>query len=172
MTRSSIAGVERHRVEPHTDARGTLRELWRRSVQPVDPLQVLVTSSNPGTLRGMHYHLRQSDIVYVVTGRIFLALLDLRAEPARPEELWLDQDETVLIPPGVGHGYATEEPSVVMYLLTSEADGSDEHGFRWDDPDAGIRWPISKPTLSARDINAGTLNDASAHVRSELGTTS
>jgi len=120
----------------------------------------------------MHYHLRQTDIIYVVSGRIFFALIDLRAESALPEERWLDPDETVQIPPGVGHGYATEEPSVVMYLLTSEVDGSDEHGFRYDDPDAAIRWPIANPTLSARDLHAGTLNDASTRVRSELGKTS
>lgn len=117
----------------------------------------------------MHYHLRQSDIVYVISGRIFLALIDLRVEAALPEEIWLEQDETVLIPPGVGHGYAAEEAAVVMYLLTSEVDGSDEHGFRWDDPEAHIRWPIARPTLSARDLNAGTFKDASARVRSELG---
>lgn len=169
MTRSSISGVERHRLEPHTDPRGTLRELWRRSVQPVELLQVLVTSSNAGSLRGMHYHLLQSDIVYAASGRIFLALIDLRVETAPREELWLEQDETVRIPPGVAHGYATDAPAIVMYLLTSEADGSDEHGFRWDDPDAHIGWPVAKPTLSARDLNAGTFKDACARVRSELG---
>src|SRR6267143_1692065 len=61
-----IPGVERHALTPHSDARGTLRELWRRSSQPIEVQQVLVTSSTAGTLRGMHYHLRQSDLCYVV----------------------------------------------------------------------------------------------------------
>ena len=169
MTGSPIPGVERRRLEPHTDPRGTLRELWRRSVQPLDVHQVLVTSSNGGALRGMHYHLRQSDICYVVTGRIFLALVDLRAEPPVTEQIWLDQDESVLVPPGVAHGYATDAGAVVMYLLTTEVDGSDEHGFRYDDAAAGIRWPVSDPKLSARDRDARTFAGAVAHVRSELG---
>ena len=169
MTGSRIPGVERRRLEPHTDPRGTLRELWRHSVQPIEVHQALVTSSSGGALRGMHYHLRQSDICYVATGRIFLALVDLRAERPAAEELWLDQDESVLVPPGVAHGYATDEGAVVIYLLTTEVDGSDEHGFRHDDPAAGLHWPISDPKLSARDRDAGTFAAAAARVRSELG---
>jgi dTDP-4-dehydrorhamnose 3,5-epimerase len=113
----------------------------------------------------MHYHLRQSDICYVVSGRIYLALVDLRGERPVTEQFWVGQDESVLVPPGVAHGYATEAAAVVMYLLTSEVDGSDEHGFRYDDPAAGIRWPIDDPTLSARDRDAGSFADAIARVR-------
>lgn len=120
----------------------------------------------------MHYHLQQTDICYVVSGKIYLALVDLRTGSPMTEQLWIEQDETVLIPPGVAHGYATDATAVVLYLLTSESDGSDEHGFRYDDPDAAIRWPIAEPILSARDLNAGTFKDARARVRSALGKTS
>lgn len=116
----------------------------------------------------MHYHLRQSDIAYVVTGRVYLALTDLRTPSLTTEQGWVDQDESVLIPPGVGHGYATVDGGVVAYLLSQEVDGSDEYGFRWDDPAASIRWPLTAPLLSARDDGAGTLADAAAHVRREL----
>lgn len=169
MTGSRIPGVERRRLEPHTDPRGTLRELWRRSLQPIEVHQALVTSSSGGALRGMHYHLRQSDICYVASGRVYLALMDLRVGKPATEQFWLDQDESVLIPPGVGHGYATEAGAVVIYLLTTEVDGSDEYGFRYDDPAADIRWPVSDPKLSARDRDARTLAEAQAHVRGELG---
>jgi dTDP-4-dehydrorhamnose 3,5-epimerase len=161
-----IAGVERRKLEPHSDARGTLRELWRRSSQPIEVQQVLVTSSTAGTLRGMHYHLRQSDLCYVVTGAVFMALVDLRTEPTAKEEIRLADTESIFIPPGVAHGYATERGAIVCYLLTEEVDGSDEFGFRYDDRDAAIRWPIAAPTLSERDRTAGTLRDAIAAVRS------
>lgn len=128
-----------------------------------------MTTSKPGALRGMHYHLRQSDICYVVSGRIFLALVDLRVETPVREEVWLGQDETVLVPPGVAHGYAADTEATVMYLLTVEADGSDEHGFRYDDPAARIRWPVTEPALSARDRDAGPFIDAHVRVRGQLG---
>lgn len=164
-----IPGVERRALVPHTDPRGTLRELWRRSVQPLEVRQALITSSSPGALRGMHYHLRQSDLCYVVSGRVFLALMDLRRDPPTKEELWLDDGASILIPPGVAHGYATADGAIVSYLLTEEVDGTDEFGFRFDDPAAAIRWPIDRPTLSARDHDAGTLSAALARVRAELG---
>jgi dTDP-4-dehydrorhamnose 3,5-epimerase len=138
-------------------------------VQPIEVRQVLVTSSNPGALRGMHYHLRQSDVCYVAAGRIFMALLDLRGDPLVKEELWLDDADSLLIPPGVAHGYAMETSATVCYLLTEEVDGSDEFGFRFDDPLAAIRWPVSGPTLSARDRDAGPLSAAIVHVRAHLG---
>lgn len=162
-----IPGVERRPLVPHTDARGTLRELWRRSSQPIEVRQVLVTSSTAGTLRGMHYHLRQSDLCYVVTGTVFMALVDLRSDPPLKEELSLADSESILIPAGVAHGYATAKGATVCYLLTEEVDGSDEFGFRYDDPEAAIGWPIAAPTLSDRDRDAGTLAAAVSAVRAK-----
>jgi dTDP-4-dehydrorhamnose 3,5-epimerase len=138
-------------------------------VQPVDVRQVVVTASAPNALRGMHYHLRQSDLLYVTSGRAFVALLDLREHAAAPETFWLGNDETLLIPPGVAHGYATVESATMAYLLTKEADGTDEHGFRYDDAAAAIPWPVARPLLSSRDQNAGTLDRAIAHVRAAVG---
>ena len=166
---AAIPGVERRTLEPHADARGTLRELWRGSVQPMEVRQVLVTASNPGALRGMHYHLRQADLCYVAAGRIFLALVDLRSTELTADELWLDGTGSVFIPPGVAHGYATTEGATVCYLLTQEVDGSDEFGFRFDDPQSKIRWPVTAPTLSARDREAGSLADAAKAVRAHVG---
>jgi dTDP-4-dehydrorhamnose 3,5-epimerase len=137
-------------------------------MQPVDIRQVIVTSTRPGSLRGMHYHLRQSDVAYVASGRVFMALLDLRDARRKREAFWLDDSESVFIPPGVAHGYASEVGAVVFYLLTREADSSDEFGFRFDDAQAAIRWPVAAPILSERDHAAGTLEAAAAHVHASL----
>ena len=160
-----IPGVERRPLVPHTDARGTLREIWRRSSQPIEVRQVLVTTSEPGALRGMHYHLRQSDLCYVASGAVFMALVDLRTDPPVTEEMRLGDSESIFIPPGVAHGYATDKGATVCYLVTEEIDGSDEFGFRYDDRDAAIRWPVAAPKLSDRDREAGTLAAAVAAVR-------
>lgn len=157
-----IPGVERRALVAHRDMRGTLRELWRRSVQAIEVRQALVSRSLPGALRGMHYHLRQQDLCYVSDGRAFMALVDLRAEHPATEVFWLEDDESLLIPAGVAHGYATPEGATMTYLLSAEADGSDEFGFRYDDPAAAIAWPVADPTLSARDRDAGTF--AAAHI--------
>ena len=159
-----IPGVERTRLEPHPDERGALRELWRSSKQPLTFRQALVTTSKVGALRGMHYHLRQTDLCYVSRGRVYLALVDLRADPVK-DEFRLDESESVLIPAGVAHGYVAEVDATMCYLLTEEIDGSDEFGFRWDDPKAGIHWPIAAPILSTRDRHAADFASALAAVR-------
>jgi len=159
-----IPGVERRRLEPHPDDRGSLRELWRSSTQPLSFRQALVTTSKAGALRGMHYHLRQTDLCYVSRGRVYLALVDLRADPVK-DEFRLDESESVLIPAGVAHGYVAEVDVTMCYLLTEEVDGSDEFGFRWDDPAAGIHWPVSAPILSPRDRGAADFASALAAVR-------
>lgn len=168
MTASVIPGVERRTLEPHTDDRGTLREVWRGSRQPFEVRQVLATASRVGALRGMHYHLRQADLCYVPVGRVFMALVDLRAQPYLKEELRLSEGESVLVPPGVAHGYVAEVDSTVCYLLSVEVDGSDEFGFRFDDPAVEIRWPVARPILSARDRDAGTFAAAVEDVRARL----
>jgi dTDP-4-dehydrorhamnose 3,5-epimerase len=160
-----IPGVELRPLVPHSDVRGTLREIWRRSSQPIELRQVLVTTSTAGTLRGMHYHLRQSDLCYVASGSVFMALVDLRTDPPVTEEMRLGDCESIFIPAGVAHGYATEKGATVCYLLTEEVDGSDEFGFRYDDRDAAISWPVAAPKLSDRDREAGTLVAAVAAVR-------
>ena len=164
----ALPPIERRRLVAHTDARGSLRETWRRSSQPIDVRQALVTMSQPGALRGMHYHLRQSDLCFVAAGSVFMALLDLRTDALTKDEFWLDASESVLIPAGVAHGYATRDGATMCYLLSHEVDGSDEFGFRYDDPDAAIDWPISEPILSARDRDAGALSDAVSAVRRHL----
>jgi len=159
-----IPGVERRRLEPHPDDRGSLRELWRSSTQPLSFRQALVTTSKAGALRGMHYHLRQTDLCYVSRGRVYMGLIDLRADPVK-DEFRLDESESVLIPAGVAHGYVAEVEATMCYLLTEEVDGSDEFGFRWDDPIAGVRWPVATPILSPRDRNAADFASALAAVR-------
>jgi dTDP-4-dehydrorhamnose 3,5-epimerase len=165
---TAIPGVEVRALAPHSDPRGTLREVWRASRQPVALRQVLVTQSKAGALRGMHYHLKQADVCYVTAGRVFMALVDLRG-PFEKMELRLGPDESVLVPPMVAHGYLAEADTLMCYLLTEEVDGSDEFGFRFDDPEAKIGWPRRDPILSSRDDGAGTLAAARAAVRERIG---
>jgi dTDP-4-dehydrorhamnose 3,5-epimerase-like enzyme len=89
-------------------------------------------------------------------------LVDVRpmlAGAARPavETHELDADHRIAIPAGVAHGFLALEPLTLLYLVTNEYDGTDEHGFAWDDPVAAVPWPKAPgtpdgaPILSERD---------------------
>jgi dTDP-4-dehydrorhamnose 3,5-epimerase len=58
------------------------------------------------------------------------------------------------IPPGFAHGFCVlgDEPADVLYEVDAVYDPSGEGGIRWNDPDLALDWPISDPTVSARDM--------------------
>lgn len=159
---SAIDGVRYGAVERHVDERGAFREVWRASVTtgPAAPyVQANLSTSAAGVLRGLHVHRRQDDHWLVAAGRALVALVDVRpmltdtAARPRVETRELRADEWVDIPAGVAHGFLALEAFELLYLVTNEYDGSDEHGFAWDDPTAAVPWPSEAraPILSARD---------------------
>ncbi len=181
---SRLPGVRYGAVVRHADERGALREIWRASeAGDLDPahtgsppgtspayVQANLSSSVAGVLRGLHFHRRQLDRWLVVSGRAWVALVDVRPmlagepEPGL-ETRELEADEWVIIPAGVAHGFLAVEPLDLVYFVTNEYDGSDELGFAWDDPAAGVPWPVldvtpdGRPILSERDRRNSSLTE-------------
>jgi dTDP-4-dehydrorhamnose 3,5-epimerase len=163
---AGLPGVRRMRLEPHADERGSFTELWRASW--LDPtvdgrfVQANLSRSRRGVLRGLHVHRGQADLWIVAGGRSSVALVDLRDATLgtgmpRSVMLELRRDEALFIPPLVAHGFLALTDLVLVYLVTSEFDGSDEIGFAWDDPQAAVPWPVDDPILSERDRSAPPL---------------
>lgn len=163
---SAIDGVRYGAIARHVDERGAFRELWRagerRGGRAGDPpyVQANLSTSAAGVVRGLHLHRRQDDHWLVTAGRAFVALVDVRPMLADPvaggpvvETRELVEDEWVDIPRGVAHGFLALEPLELIYFVTNEYDGSDEHGFAWDDGTAAVPWPALRAAmiLSARD---------------------
>lgn len=169
---TAIEEVFRRRLVAHGDERGTFSELWRTgwtnalSSEPF--VQSNLSRSKAGVLRGMHFHLRQDDLWVVVDGSAVVGLADLRSATADP--LWRPQVElldfvsgdALFIPARVAHGFYAPGDLSLVYFVTREFDGSDEHGFAWDDPLAAIPWPVTDPILSARDRANPALQDVVA----------
>jgi dTDP-4-dehydrorhamnose 3,5-epimerase len=176
MTESRLPGVRFGAVKRHGDNRGSFRELWRASsFGALDPaetgappgpeprfVQSNMSTSASGVLRGLHYHRHQLDYWVVASGRAFVALIDVRPVlaglgSADVEARELAEDQTVVIPAGVAHGFLALEPLELVYFVTNEFDGRDELGFAWDDPAVGVPWPQvagtpdGRPMLSDRD---------------------
>jgi dTDP-4-dehydrorhamnose 3,5-epimerase len=154
----------------HGDERGAFVELFRSGWAPAGlaVAQANLSVSRAGVVRGMHYHRHQADYWCVVQGRAFVALADLRGATAAPvPSLTLELEagraaRGLFIPPGVAHGFAAMSDVRLVYLVDRPFDGTDEHGFAWNDPELGIRWPISRPVVSGRDASAPPLARALA----------
>lgn len=118
--------------------------------------------STRGCLRGMHFQSfpGQGKLIRVGSGTIFDVAVDLRPQSptfGRWEGVILDsQDHAQLwIPVGFAHGFCVlSQEAHVLYKVTSPYNPATEKGFRWDDPQIGIDWPISHPIVSERDQKA------------------
>jgi dTDP-4-dehydrorhamnose 3,5-epimerase len=131
-------------------------------------VQSNLSLSRAGVVRGIHFHRSQADYWVVLEGRAFIALLDLReGSPTEGalETLTIDAAESrrgIYIPPGVAHGFLAVTDVWLQYMVDAYYTGEDEQGFAWDDPDAGISWPVDRPVLSERDATAPRLAEVRA----------
>lgn len=152
------------------DSRGGLYEAFRASwiKSRFEVTQWNVSRSAAGVVRGLHYHRLQTDYWLVPDGHVRVALVDMRPKsPTHRKALCLElnstQPQSLLIPPGVLHGYAILKEATVMYLVNVEYTGEDEYGVRWNDPALGLPavwYDLPSPTLSNRDMTAPMLKDA------------
>lgn len=125
--------------------------------------------SSSKVLRGLHYQLRPAAIgklVRCLRGRIFDVAVDIRrGSPTYAKwvgiELTDDNCKMIYIPEGFAHGYCTlTEHCEVFYKTTGYYSPQHDRGFRYNDPAINIKWPVSEPVLSEKDLNAPLLKDA------------
>ena len=167
---TAIEGVMRRTAVPIADERGAFTELWRASLTRLLPAETFVQAnlsrSRPGVLRGMHFHLRQADLWMLLEGRALAATTDVRAVmggtsgSVRSQMIEVVPGDSLYIPRLVAHGFWALEETMLLYLVSGEYDGTDEHGFAWNDPVAAIDWPAGQPILSDRDRANPTLIEA------------
>lgn len=125
--------------------------------------------SQKGVLRGLHYQVQQPQgkLVRVVRGQVFDVAVNLQRNH-RDFGKWFgaflsdDNHRQLWIPPGFAHGFITlSEWADVTYKATDYFSPEYERTLLWNDPAIGITWPIDfEPILSAKDLNAPSLNHA------------
>lgn len=169
------------RIEPRvfSDRRGFFLETWNertfreaghdwRFVQDNHSRSVL------GTLRGLHYQIRQAQgkLVRVVAGEVFDVAVDLRRDSATfgrwvSEYLSEENKRMLWIPPGFAHGfYVVSESADLLYKCTDFHAPEHERTLRWNDPEVGIEWPLDlggDPLLSDKDARGDSLNEAETY---------
>ena len=162
-----IRGAQIVQLTAYPDQRGRFVETFRKEWFPqreFGSIQMNVSYSTAGVVRGLHYHHRQIDYWYLVSGRIRLGLCDLR--PSSPthratQTLDLDSDNPmgIYIPIGVAHGFLSLTDIVLTYLVDNYYDSTDENAVAWNDPDIGIDWGAEAPTVSERDSTSPLLRE-------------
>ena len=149
--------VERFPLTRHEDERGWFAELVRTSALPKPICQANLSRSRAGVIRGLHYHERgQDDLFVCLSGAVRVVVLDRTTGETFSEDIG-DVNPVAIYVPGVhAHGYEALSDSLFTYLVTEEYDAArpDEHGIPWDDERVRHLWSTSSPILSARDASS------------------
>jgi dTDP-4-dehydrorhamnose 3,5-epimerase len=174
VTPTAIADVLLLEPRVFGDARGFFLESYNEKVfAQATGLQVQFVQDNHSrsqrrVLRGMHFQSEnpQGKLVRVVAGAVFDVVVDIR--PDSPsygrwigEELSVDNQRQLWIPPGLAHGFLVlSESADFLYKTTAYYHPASERCLAWNDPIVGIDWPLddTPPLVSDKDAKGLSLN--------------
>ena len=152
-----IDGLLRIPLRRFDDERGWFVELRRESALPKPTRQTNLSFSRRGVIRGLHYHERgQDDLFVCVQGTARVVVLDRASGETYTEDIGDDNLVALYIPGRHAHGFEALTDLLFLYHVTEEYDPADpdEHEIRWDDPRVKDLWSTTSPILSERDTAA------------------
>lgn len=165
-------------IEPkvYGDERGFFMEIYRTEAFAAAGIAASFVQDNhsgsrQGTLRGLHYQIRQPQgkLVRVVAGEIYDVAVDIRRNSSTfgrwvSCRLSAQEKQQLWIPVGFAHGiYVLSEWAEIVYKTTDYYAPEWERTLLWNDPDLGIAWPLIDQvplTLSAKDVRGTPLRQA------------
>jgi dTDP-4-dehydrorhamnose 3,5-epimerase len=164
-----FSGVHFNKSSTHLDKRGSFRKSFtnnsQNQIEIFELVEIFYSVSKPGVFRGMHLQTKSSAsmrCVTIISGRVQDVLLDLRKESKTYLEKivfdWSDNDEvsSIVIPPGVAHGFLALEESTLVYASNNSYDPNLDTGvnpFSLDLPFLAENLEISERDRSLPDIS-------------------
>ena len=150
----TVAGVLRIPLHRYEDERGWFCELRRDSALPRPTVQTNLSFSRKGVIRGLHYHERgQDDLFVCLQGTARVVVLDRETGATFTEDIGDGNPVAIYVPGHKAHGFEALTDVLFCYHVTEEydPDDPDEHGIPWNDDRVVNLWSTPTPILSARD---------------------
>jgi len=148
--KTNIKGLIILKGKTFYDARGFLRETFKKKIIKKNLIFTIISKSNKNVLRGLHLQTKnaQDKYISVLKGKILDVAVDLRKNSktfGKHFKLIISEknSKSFFIPKGFAHGNYRSKNHEVSLL--------------WNDPDLKINWGVKKPILSSKDNNAITL---------------
>ncbi len=176
FTPTSIPDVVLIEPQVYGDSRGFFMETYQERKFASGGLRAAFVQDNhsgsqQGTLRGLHYQIRQAQgkLLRVVAGEIFDVAVDIRRSSATfcrwvGIHLSAQNRYQLWVPPGFAHGfYVLSDWAELLYKATDYYAPEWERTIAWDDDRIGIDWPLidgQPPLLSAKDRGGTALQEA------------
>jgi len=124
--------VEIKKLDVKKDDRGWLAEILRPEDVKVKGFgQVLVTTANPGKVKGNHYHKRKLEWYSVIQGDMELHLLDLKTKGREVMTIGESNPVLVKINPNIAHAVkcVSKVPAVLLIYISESFDQNDPDTF-------------------------------------------
>jgi dTDP-4-dehydrorhamnose 3,5-epimerase len=154
-----IDGIKVIPLRKFEDERGWFLELRRESWLPRHSRQTNVSFSRRGVIRGLHYHERgQDDLFVCLQGTARVVVLDRESGETFTADIGDDNLVAVYVPGYLAHGFEALTDLLFCYHVSEEYDPADpdEHEIPWDDPRIKHLWSTQSPILSERDTAAAS----------------
>ncbi|HIJ77973.1 MAG: dTDP-4-dehydrorhamnose 3,5-epimerase [Desulfobulbaceae bacterium] len=176
FTPTAIPDVVLIETQVFGDERGFFMETWHAEKFAAAGIDAAFVQDNhsrsvQGTLRGLHYQLKQPQgkLVRVISGEVFDVAVDLRKSSPTFGKwvgviLSAENKKMLWVPPGFGHGfYVTSASAEFVYKCTDFYAPAYEKTVLWDDPELAIEWPLLPdlpPLLSQKDKTGVSFRNA------------
>lgn len=163
--KTNIKGLIILKGKTFYDARGFLRESFKKKIIKKNLIFTIISKSNKNVLRGLHLQTKnaQDKYISVLKGKILDVAVDLRKNSktfGKHFKLIISEknSKSFFIPKGFAHGFlGLDKENIVLYGCTNYRSKNHEVSLLWNDPDLKINWGVKKPILSSKDNNAITL---------------
>jgi dTDP-4-dehydrorhamnose 3,5-epimerase len=120
-------------------------------------------SCNPQThtLRGLHFQTEgppEDKLITLVSGSVFMAILDLRKDSKNYGEVsemnfTEPLTKSVYVPAGFATGWITTSPNTTLqYAMSARFEECKYSGIRYDDSQLCINWPSLPKVISKKDL--------------------
>jgi dTDP-4-dehydrorhamnose 3,5-epimerase len=152
-----ITGLEVLPLRRFEDERGWFVELRRDSRLPRRTVQTNLSFSRRGVIRGLHFHERgQDDLFVCLSGTARVVVLDRASDETFSLDIGDENLVAVYVPGRHAHGFEALTDCLFSYHVTEEYDPADpdEHTIPWNDCRVAHLWSTDSPILSTRDASA------------------
>ena len=165
----NIPGVLLHSFHSRSDERGNFaKPLIFAPNEISEELSICYTQNKrKGTVRGLHLQLMpkgETKHVTCIRGAIFDVVLDLRRDSTTFLSFaYTKLDEkspvTLVIPPGVAHGYQTlQDETLVLYGIQGRYSEKESVTINPFDSQLRLNWPLALTNVSEQDKSAPPLS--------------
>ncbi len=151
----------------YKDKRGYFKEIQRENnIKKKFPF-IVMSFSKKNVIRGLHIQNKNSQgkFISVLKGKIFDVAVDLRKNSktygkCHSSILSENNSKSIYLPPGFAHGFcALDKENYIIYSCTNYRDKSSEKSIKYNDKKLNIKWPVKKPIVSKKDLNALSLDE-------------